>query len=104
MQTAPRYNRWQYSRVAPYLGRRICEIGSGIGNMPTLILGGAPELLVVTDTDPYSRKAQRHQFGGCHDVIVEELTLPDKTRDAAAGWARRGAASRVPEAVWITRP
>jgi SAM-dependent methyltransferase len=79
MQTAPRYNRWQYSRVAPYLGRRICEIGSGIGNRSTLILGGAPELLVVTDTDPYYRKAQRHQFGGCHDVIVEELTLPDKT-------------------------
>jgi SAM-dependent methyltransferase len=79
MQAAPRYNRWQYSRVAPYLGRRICEVGSGIGNMSTLLLGAAPELLVLTDTDPYYREALRHQFEGCHDVVVEELTLPDKS-------------------------
>jgi SAM-dependent methyltransferase len=79
MQAAPRYNRWQYSRVAPYLGRRICEVGSGIGNMSTLILGGAPELLVVTDTDSYYREALRHKFGGRHNVVVEQLTLPDKS-------------------------
>ena len=79
MQAAPRYNRWQYSRVAPYLGRRICEVGAGIGNMSTLILAGAPELLVVTDTDSYYREALRNQFGGRHDVVVEELTLPDKS-------------------------
>jgi SAM-dependent methyltransferase len=79
MQAAPRYNRWQYSRVAPYLGRRICEVGSGLGNMSSLILGGAPELLVVTDTDSYYREALRHQFDGRPDVVVEELTLPDKS-------------------------
>jgi SAM-dependent methyltransferase len=79
MQAAPRYNRWQYSRVAPYLGRRICEVGSGIGNMSTLILDGAPELLVITDTDSCYREALRHQFGGRHDVVVDELTLPDKS-------------------------
>lgn len=79
MQAAPRYNRWQYSRVAPYLGRRICEVGSGIGSMSALILDGAPELLVLTDTDSYYREALRHQFDGRHDVIVEALTLPDKS-------------------------
>ena len=79
LQAAPRYNRWQYSRVAPYLGGRICEVGSGIGNMSTLILGGAPELLVVTDTDSYYREALQRQFGGRHDVVVEELTVPDKS-------------------------
>ncbi len=79
MQAAPRYNRWQYSRVAPYLGRRICEVGSGIGNMSILILGGAPELLVLTDTDSYYREALRHRFDGSNDVVVEELTLPDKS-------------------------
>lgn len=77
MQTAPRYNQWQYSRVAPYLGKRICEIGSGIGNMSALILGRAPELLVLTDTDSYYREALRHQFAGRHEILVEELTLPD---------------------------
>lgn len=79
MQAAPRYNRWQYSRVAPYLGRRICEVGSGIGNMSTLILGGAPDLLVVTDTDKFYREALQHRFEGRHDVVVEELTLPDQS-------------------------
>jgi SAM-dependent methyltransferase len=77
MQAAPRYNRWQYSRVAPFLGRRICEVGSGIGNMSTLLLGGAPELLVLTDTDSYYREALRHHFDRHHQVVVEELTLPD---------------------------
>jgi SAM-dependent methyltransferase len=77
MQAAPQYNRWQYSRIAPYLGRRICEIGSGIGNMSRLILDSAPELLIPTDTDSYYREALRRQFEGCPNVVVEELTLPD---------------------------
>jgi SAM-dependent methyltransferase len=76
MQAAPRYNRWQYSRIAPYLGRRICEIGSGIGNMSTLILDSAPDLLILTDTDSYYRAALHHQFDGHPNVVVEELTLP----------------------------
>lgn len=77
MQEAPRYNRWQYSRIAPYLGRRICEIGSGIGNMSTLILDSAPDLLIATDTDSYYRAALQRHFEGCPNVVVEELTLPD---------------------------
>jgi SAM-dependent methyltransferase len=81
MQAAPQYNRWQYSRVAPYLGRRICEIGSGIGNMSTLILGGAPELLVLTDTDSSYREALRRQFDDRRNVVVEELTLPDESAE-----------------------
>ena len=33
MAAAPRYNAWQYSRIAPWVGRRVLEVGSGIGNM-----------------------------------------------------------------------
>jgi SAM-dependent methyltransferase len=77
MQAAPRYNRWQYSRIAPYLGRRICEIGSGIGNMSTLILDSAPDLLILTDSDSYYRAALQRQFDGRPNVVVEELELPD---------------------------
>jgi SAM-dependent methyltransferase len=78
MQAAPHYNRWQYSRIAPYLGRRICEVGSGIGNMSGLILDASPDLLLLTDTDPYYREALRRQFSSRHSVFVEELTLPDE--------------------------
>jgi SAM-dependent methyltransferase len=77
MSEAPRYNRWQYSRVAPYLGRRVCEVGAGIGNMSGLILDGAPDLLVLTDMDSYYRQALRERFDGAATVVVEELTLPD---------------------------
>ena len=86
MQAAPQYNRWQLSRVAPYLGKRICEVGSGIGNMSALILEHTPELLVLTDTDSYYREALRHRFHDRYEVVVEGLTLPDP----AAGARFRG--------------
>src|SRR5688572_29200827 len=82
MQAAPQYNRWQFDRVAPYLGKRICEVGSGIGNMSALLLGRTPDLLVLTDTDPYYREALRTQFAGQHEVRVEELTLPNPATGA----------------------
>ena len=77
MQAAPQYNRWQFSRIAPYLGRRICEVGAGIGNMSTLICEKAPELLVLTDTDPYYREALENRFAHISQVAIEHLTLPD---------------------------
>jgi SAM-dependent methyltransferase len=81
MQAAPRYNRWQYTRIAPYLGRRICEAGAGIGNMSTLLLRSAPELLVLTDTDAYYRQALLNRFGRHSEVVVDELTLPDASAE-----------------------
>jgi SAM-dependent methyltransferase len=77
MQAAPQYNRWQFSRIAPYLGRRICEVGAGIGSMSTLISEKAPELLVLTDTEPYYREALENRFAHNSQVVVEQLTLPD---------------------------
>ena len=77
MEAAPRYNGWQFSRVAPYLGCRICEVGSGIGNMSALIAAGRPELLVLTDIDPYYRGVLQRRFAGSPEVVVDHLTLPD---------------------------
>jgi SAM-dependent methyltransferase len=77
MEAAPNYNSWQFSRVAPYLGRRICEVGSGIGNMSALIAGSRPELLVLTDTDPYYRGLLQDRFASSPEVVVDQLTLPD---------------------------
>jgi SAM-dependent methyltransferase len=77
MQAAPRYHAWQHRRVAPFLGRRIAEIGSGVGNMSQHLLRGRPELLVLTDTDASYRAALRDQFDGDRSVDVQTLTLPD---------------------------
>jgi SAM-dependent methyltransferase len=79
MQAAPNYNRWQFSRIARYLGRRICEVGAGIGNLSRHLLDSGPELLVLTDTDPYYRETLQNRFAGSPEVVVDQLTLPDES-------------------------
>jgi SAM-dependent methyltransferase len=82
MHEAPAYNRWQYSRIAPFLGRRICEIGSGIGNMSDYLLQAPYELVVLSDMDPAYLTTLRSRFGGRPNVHFEHLTLPDPAAGA----------------------
>jgi len=77
LAAAPRYNRWQFDVVAPYFGRRILEVGAGIGNMSALFLHTRPDLLVVTDTDPHYRARLAERFFGRPEVVVEDLRMPD---------------------------
>lgn len=81
MSAAPNYNRWQYDEIAPHLGRRILEVGSGIGNMSQLMADARPDALVCTDLDPWYRRKLAERFAGQPAVSVDELELPD---DAAA--------------------
>ena len=74
---APQYNRWQFDMVAPWLGRRILEVGAGIGNMSDQFLEGRPDLLVVTDTDGFYRTRLAQRFAGRPEVVVEALSMPD---------------------------
>jgi hypothetical protein len=82
MRAAPNYNAWQYARIAPYLGRRVCEVGSGIGNMSSLILTAPRELVVLTDTDPYYLEGLRTTFAKRSETKVEYLRLPDPSAAA----------------------
>jgi ubiquinone/menaquinone biosynthesis C-methylase UbiE len=77
MQAAPRYNRWQFSRIAPYLGRRVCEVGAGIGNISALIAETSPERLVLTDVDPAYLAILESRFASSPGVVIDHLTLPD---------------------------
>ncbi len=81
MAAAPRYNIWQYRRIAPFLGRRVCEVGAGIGNMSALLTHSRPELLVLTDTDPYYRNVLQQTVSRTPGLRVE---------DADAARCRRG--------------
>jgi SAM-dependent methyltransferase len=92
MTAAPRYNRWQFERVARFLGRRVLEIGAGIGNISTFIVDGRRECVVLTDTDEYYRNRLRRRFAEHPEVIVEDLTLPT---DAAEERFRRYAVDTV---------
>jgi SAM-dependent methyltransferase len=77
MAAAPRYNAWQYEVIAPYLGRRVLEVGSGIGNISRHLVEAGRDLVVLTDTDEWYRQRLRTQFGGHPEVVVDSLTLPD---------------------------
>jgi len=77
MSAAPQYNRWQYDVVAPFIGRRVLEVGSGIGTMSREIVDAGRDLVVVTDTDAWYRDHLRQRFAAHPEVQVDSLTLPD---------------------------
>lgn len=77
MSAAPRYNAWQFEQIAPFIGRRVLEVGSGIGNMSEHIVAAGRELVVLTDTDDWYREQLRQRFSHRPEVRVEGLTLPD---------------------------
>lgn len=90
---AKRYNAWQVDLLRPYIGKRIVEIGSGIGNISTELLKTNPERLVLTDMDEAYRSRLRERFGDDQRVMVADLQLP------APGIQARFAAERLDTAI-----
>src|SRR5205809_3988883 len=74
MAAAPRYNRWMFDRLRPWVGRRVLEIGAGIGNMSAFLVDR--ERVVLTDTERYYLDRLRQRFAGRPHVSVAELRLP----------------------------
>ena len=94
LAAAPRYNRWQLDMVAPFLGRRILEVGSGIGNMSEQFLEKNPELLVATDMDPYYCARLAERFAGRPELLFRN-GAPDTQGDSPASRIRcQGARAR----------
>jgi glycosyltransferase involved in cell wall biosynthesis len=48
---APRFNRWMADTMQPYLGKRVLEIGAGMGNLTRLLLA-KKRTYIATDLDP----------------------------------------------------
>lgn len=71
---APRYNRWMFERLRPWLGSRVLEIGAGIGNLSAFLVD-RPRV-VLSDTDPYYLGQLKQRFAGMPHVAVAELRLP----------------------------
>src|SRR5919106_5632937 len=63
---APNYNCWMWDRIRPWVGRRVLEIGAGLGVMSAFLAGR--ERLVVTDTEPYYLEQLRARFAGRTNV------------------------------------
>ena len=82
MSAAPRYNAWQYEVIAAAIGRRVLEVGSGIGNMSEQILTEPRDRVILTDTDPWYREQLAQKFKDRPEVQVAELRLPDPSASA----------------------
>jgi SAM-dependent methyltransferase len=72
------YNEWMFEKIKPYLGRRIIEIGSGIGNFTGALMSTQPEEIVVTDTsaDYLQRLRDRLDGNGPIGTAVWDLNDP----------------------------
>jgi len=82
MSAAPRFNAWMFETIAPFIGRRVLEVGSGIGNMSRHILAGGRDRLVLTDMDAWYRAELADRFAEAPEVRVDELRLPDPAAKA----------------------
>lgn len=88
LQSARNYNQWILALCRPFLGRRVLEIGSGIGNMTGYLLEGADRAVLATDIDPDRLDRLRRRW-------------PGEPRLATAVW---DAGEEAPESVAAFRP
>ena len=108
LSRAERYNRWMFEQLAPWLGQRVLEIGSGIGSFTRYLVGR--ELIVATDLNPRYLRILRNTFERHTRVEVEPLDLTDLRSRAVRRTgdrhdplpqrprARRGRSGRAPPA------
>ncbi|MGH7520646.1 MAG: class I SAM-dependent methyltransferase [Gemmatimonadales bacterium] len=71
---APRFNRWMFERVRPWVGDRVLEIGSGIGNLSQFLVD-RPNV-VLSDTSAEYLERLRERFRHLPNVEVMRLYLP----------------------------
>src|SRR5581483_2795465 len=77
LSKADGYNRWMFEKIRPYLGRRIIEIGSGIGNFTGAILSTGASDVVVTDTSAAYLQRLRDRLEGDTRIATEVWDLND---------------------------
>ena len=73
LSRAERYNRWMFEQLSPWLGRRVLEIGSGIGNFTRYLMGR--DLVVATDLNPRYLRILANTFERHTRVEVTPLDL-----------------------------
>ncbi|HEX8172254.1 MAG TPA: glycosyltransferase [Thermoanaerobaculia bacterium] len=68
-----RYNGWIWQSIAPYVGRRVLEVGAGIGNMTRVLYGR--DLIVATDIEVPYLHVLRNRFARNPTIRVAKLDL-----------------------------
>ncbi len=85
MSIARNFNGWMADSIKPHLGKRILEVGSGIGNISRLL--PKREKLTVTDLDPVYLNLLKETFENDETVNVAKLDLGSDEDFAALGEA-----------------
>lgn len=85
MAHATNYRDWMYRRVGPFIGRRVLEVGAGIGNFTQLLLDR--ELVVPTDISRVCLSRLEERIGGRLRAQPKLLDLGDPSDD---DWAAYG--------------
>jgi SAM-dependent methyltransferase len=73
---APRYRQWEHELVAPFLGRSVLEIGSGMGHFSEKLVGAGLDRVVLSDPDELCLERLRSAYGGRPGVEVMSIVLP----------------------------
>lgn len=76
MTEAKNYNRWLYDTIKENLGKRILEVGGGLGNMTHFFLD--KELVVSTDVLPQQVKYLREKFSEYPNYYAEETDISEE--------------------------
>jgi glycosyltransferase involved in cell wall biosynthesis len=75
LSRAERYNRWMFEQLSPWLGRRVLEIGSGIGSFTRYLMGR--DLVLATELNPRYLRILANTFERHTRVEVTTLDLTD---------------------------
>lgn len=75
------YNRWLHDRFDAHLGRRILEIGSGIGNQTRYFADR--DRVIASDIDPYYVDILQSRFGQQDNVRMASFRFPLTEADRA---------------------
>jgi glycosyltransferase involved in cell wall biosynthesis len=67
------FNRWLVAQLAPYVGRRVLEAGSGIGNLTEFFLDR--ERLACVDVDPFYVERLNQRYGHLSNLSFHEADL-----------------------------
>jgi SAM-dependent methyltransferase len=70
MDRATNYNRWLFDRAAPHLGRRVMDVGAGIGTFTALAAEGRE--VVAVEPDARFAARLRERFHGLPNVEVRQ--------------------------------
>ncbi len=75
---APAYRQWEFDLVAPYLGRSVLEVGSGMGYFSQRLAQASFDRLVLSDTEEYCLERLRDTYAGSETVEVANVGLPGR--------------------------